>query len=227
MPPGMGFTISQSLFSIVDCPLLMPETDRNPRLSPEGVRCNKGGRTMNILVLLILLTSGLSTHAADYRRYINKRTRPLHDLLLKKQFLIIPNPPTCETNHLIRGYFISRYRAIYLCVDNLLEDPRLGDISGREKFNDARKQLSTTLTHEAVHAAQWCKGSKDWTLFNLSGSGTLGGFRDSALDSSAKIRGNRRSEKEAYLLESKPEIVMEAFDLYCRALSLEDGRKKP
>ena len=144
MPPGMGFTISQSHFSIVDCPLLMPETDRNPRLSPEGVRCNKGGRTMHILILLILLTSGLSTHAADYRRYINKRTRPLHDLLLKKQFLIIPNPPTCETNHLIRGYFISRYRAIYLCVDNLLEDPRLGDISGREKFNDARKQLSTT-----------------------------------------------------------------------------------
>ena len=182
---------------------------------------------MQILFLLILLTSGLSTPAANYRRYINKRVRPLHDLLLKKQFLVIPNPPTCKTNHLLRGYFISRYRAIYLCLDNLLEDPRLGDISGRDKFNDARKQLSTTLTHEAVHAAQWCKGSKDWTLFNLSGSRTLGGFGDSALDSSAKIRGNRKSEKEAYLLESKPEIVMEAFDLYCQPLSLGDTKKKP
>ena len=156
---------------------------------------------MHILFLLILLTSGLSTPAANYRRYINKRVRPLHDLLLKKQFLVITNPPTCKTNHLLRGYFISRYRA--------------------------RKQLSTTLTHEAVHAAQWCKGSKDWTLFNLSGSRTLGGFGDSALDSSAKIRGNRRSEKEAYLLESKPEIVMEAFDLYCQPLSLGDTKKKP
>ena len=117
----------------------------------------------------------------------------------------------------MRGYFISRYRAIYLCVDNLLEDPRLGDIDGRNKFKDARKQLSTTLTHEAVHAAQWCKGSKDWTLFNLNGSNTLGGFRDSALDLSAKLRGNKRSEKEAYLLENKPDIVMEAFDLYCQS----------
>ena len=205
----------------------MPEIDKNPRPSQEGVRCVKSWRTMHIFVLLILLTSGLSTQAADYRRYINKRTRPLHDLLIKKQFLIIANPPTCKTNHLIRGYFISRYRAIYLCVDNLLEDPRLGDISGRDKFNDAKKQLSTTLTHEAVHAAQWCKGSKDWTLFNLSGSGTLGGFRDSALDSSTKIRGNRKSEKEAYLLESKPDIVMEAFDLYCQALSLGERKKKP
>ena len=120
----------------------MPENNKNPRPSQEGPRCVKSWRTMHIFVLLILLTSGLSTQAADYRRYINKRTRPLHDLLIKKQFLIIANPPTCKTNHLMRGYFISRYRAIYLCVDNLLEDPRLGDISGRDKFNDAKKQLS-------------------------------------------------------------------------------------
>ena len=58
-----------------------------------------------------------------------------------------------------------------------------------------------------------------------SGSGTLGGFRDSALDSSTKTRGNRKSEKEAYLLESKPDIVMEAFDLYCQALSLGEGKE--
>ena len=151
---------------------------------------------MHILILLILLTSGLSTQASDYRRYINKRVRPLHDLLLQKHFLVIPNPPTCETNHLMRGYFISRYRAIYLCLDNLLEDPRLGDVSGRGKFNDAKKQLSTTLTHEAVHAAQWCKGSKDWTLFNLRGSSTLGGFRDSALDSSTKIKVTEGQKKK-------------------------------
>ena len=174
---------------------------------------------MRVLALFILLTSTLGAQATEYRRYISKSVLPLHDLLLKKQFLVISDPPTCKNNRMIRGYFISRYRAIYLCVDNLLEDPRLGDIDGRNKFKDARKQLSTTLTHEAVHAAQWCKGSKDWTLFNLNGSNTLGGFRDSALDLSAKLRGNKRSEKEAYLLENKPDIVMEAIDLYCQPLS--------
>ena len=176
---------------------------------------------MRILILLMLLAPALGAQAEDYRRYISKRVAPLHDLLLKKQFLVIADPPTCKENGLIRGYFISRYRAIYLCVDNLLEDPRLGDIDGRNKLNDARKQLSTTLTHEAIHVAQWCKGSKDWTLFGSKYQGELGGFGDTALNPSANFRGNKQSEKEAYLLESKPKIAMEAIDIYCQNLLLD------
>ena len=171
---------------------------------------------MRALALLILFTSTVSAQAIDYRKYISKRALPLHDLLTRKQFLIIPNPPSCKNNRLMRGYFISRHRAIYLCVDNLLEDPRLGDIDGRNKFNDARKQLSTTLTHEAIHVAQWCKGSKDWTLFGNKYQGETGGFGDTALNPSANFRGNKQSEKEAYLLESKPKIAMEAIDIYCQ-----------
>ena len=176
---------------------------------------------MRILILLMLLAPALGAQAEDYRRYISKRVAPLHDLLLKKQFLVIADPPTCKENGLIRGYFISRYRAIYLCVDNLLEDPRLGDIDGRNKLNDARKQLSTTLTHEAIHVAQWCKGSKDWTLFGSKYQGELGGFGDTALNPSANFRGNKQSEKEAYLLESNPKIAMEAIDIYCQNLLLD------
>lgn len=179
---------------------------------------------MRVLALLILLTSTLGAQATDYRRYIRKNVLPLHDLLLKKQFLVIPNPPTCKANRLMRGYFISRYRAIYLCVDNLLEDPRLGDIDGRNKYNDARKQLSTTLTHEAIHVAQWCKGSKDWTLFGNKFQGEIGGFGDTALNPSANFRGNKQSEKEAYLLESKPKIAMEAINIYCQPLLLDHKR---
>ena len=176
---------------------------------------------MRVLALLILLTSNLGAQATDYRRYISKSVLPLHDLLLKKQFLIIPDPPTCKANRLMRGYFISRYRAIYLCAANLLEDPRLGDIDGRNKFNDARRQLSTTLTHESVHVAQWCKGSKDWTLFGSKYQGELGGFRDTALNPSANFIGNKQSEKEAYFLESKPKIAMEAINIYCQPLPLD------
>lgn len=182
------------------------------------------GLRMRVLALSILLTSTLGAQATDYRRYISKSVLPLHDLLLKKHFLVIPDPPTCKANRLMRGYFISRYRAIYLCADNLLKDPRLGDIDGRNKFNDARRQLSTTLTHEAVHVAQWCKGSKDWTLFGSKYQGELGGFSDTALNPSANFRGNKQSEKEAYLLESNPKIVMEAINIYCQPLLLDHKR---
>jgi len=184
---------------------------------------------LRALALAILLTSSLGAQAADYRDYISKKTLPLHNLLLKKDFLIVTDTPTCKKNPLLRGYFISRYRAIYLCLDNLLRDPRLGDIGGRNKYSDAKKQLSTTLTHEAIHVAQWCKGSKNWTLFNTNGQGGLGGFGDTALNPAANFRGNMQSEKEAYLLESQPKIAMEAIDIYCHSLSAPNGgeKKKP
>ena len=177
---------------------------------------NRKSLSMRVAALLILLSTSLSAQANNYQQYISKNVLPLHNLLLKKEFLIIPNPPTCKKNRLIRGYFISRYRAIYLCVDNLLEDPRLGDIDGRNKFKDARKQLSKTLTHEAIHVAQWCKGSNDWTLFGRKYQGQIGGFGDTALNPSANFRGNQKSEREAYLLEGKPEIAMEAINIYCQ-----------
>ena len=58
-------------------------------------------------------------------------------------------------------------------------------------------------------------------LFGSKYQGELGGFGDTALNPSANFRGNKQSEKEAYLLESKPEIAMEAIDIYCQPLQLE------
>ena len=100
-------------------------------------------------------------------------------------------------------------------MENLLEDPRLGNIDGSGKDKDARFQLSRTLTHEAVHAAQWCRGREDWTLFDRDATRGFSGFGDSALDKAAEYRGNRRSEYEAYLLENDPDLVHDLFGIYC------------
>ena len=140
---------------------------------------------------------------------------PLGDKLFEVNIVFPQDPPMLEKNKLIRGFFYSKYRAIYLCVDNLLKDSRLGDINGSGKENDARFQLSRTLVHEAVHAAQWCKGREDWTLFDHDVIKGLGGFGGSALDKSSKYKGNERSEYEAYLLENDPALVLELFSLYC------------
>lgn len=166
-------------------------------------------------VLLMMLASAPISRAENYLEFLSKEVMPLHDKIFETNFVVSQDPPTCEKNKLIRGFFYSKYRAIYLCLGNLLEDPRLGNIDGSGKDKDARFQLSRTLTHEAVHAAQWCRGRGDWTLFDHDATKGFGGFGDSALDKAAEHGGNRRSEYEAYLLENDPALVHDLFSIYC------------
>ena len=168
-----------------------------------------------IIMLLMMLAFAPISRAETYLNFLSEEVMPLHDKLFETNFVVSQDPPMCEKNKLIRGFFFSKYRAIYLCLENLLEDPRLGNIDGSGKDKDARLQLSRTLTHEAVHAAQWCRGREDWTLFDRDATKGFGGFGDSALDEASEYRGNRKSEYEAYLLENDPDLVHDLFSIYC------------
>ena len=170
---------------------------------------------IRFFVLAMILALAPISRAETYIDFLSKEVIPLHDKLFETNFVVSQDPPMCEKNKLIRGFFYSKYRVIYLCLENLLEDPRLGDMNGSGKEKDARSQLSRTLVHEAVHAAQWCKGREDWTLFDHDETKGLDGFGGSALEKSSKFTGNKKSEYEAYLLENDPALVLDLFDLYC------------
>ena len=170
---------------------------------------------IRFLALLTMLSMAPSSRAETYLDFLSKEVMHLHDKIFETNFVVSQDPPMCNKNKLIRGFFYSKYRAIYLCLENLLDDPRLGNIDGSGKDKDARFQLSRTLTHEAVHAAQWCRGREDWTLFDRDATRGFSGFGDSALDKAAEYTGNRRSEYEAYLLENDPDLVHDLFSIYC------------
>ena len=170
---------------------------------------------IRLVALLTMLSLGPISRAGTYLDFLSKEVMPLHNKIFKANFVVSQDPPMCEKNKLIRGIFYSKYRAIYLCLENLLDDPRLGNIDGSGKEKDARFQLSRTLTHEAVHAAQWCRGRDDWTLFDHDATKGFGGFGDSALDGAADFSGNRSSEYEAYLLENDATLVYDLLSLYC------------
>ena len=142
-----------------------------------------------LIILLMMLALAPISRAESYLNFLSEEVMPLHDKLLKTNFVVSQDPPICQKNKLIRGLFLSEYRAIYLCLENLLEDPRLGNIDGSARDKDAMLQLTRTLAHEAVHAAQWCRGREDWTLFDHDATKGFGGFGDSALDKAAEDRG--------------------------------------
>ena len=73
--------------------------------------------------------------------------------------------------------------------------------------------MSKALTHEAVHAAQYCNGGKIIAPHKASQTANL--WKKEAIDLSLMIGGTEAREEEAYLLETDPFYVADAIAKFC------------
>ena len=73
--------------------------------------------------------------------------------------------------------------------------------------------MSKALTHEAVHAAQYCNGGK--IIAPHKSSQLAKEWKKEAIDLSLMIGGTEAREEEAYLLETDPFYVADAVEKFC------------
>lgn len=73
--------------------------------------------------------------------------------------------------------------------------------------------MSKVLTHEAVHAAQYCNGGK--IIAPRKASQLAKECKKEALDLSLTIGGTEAREEEAYLLETDLFYVAAAIEKFC------------
>ena len=73
--------------------------------------------------------------------------------------------------------------------------------------------MSKALTHEAVHAAQYCNGGK--IIAPHKASQLAKEWKKEAIDLFPMIGGTEAQEEEAYLLETDPFYVVDAIKKFC------------
>ncbi len=73
--------------------------------------------------------------------------------------------------------------------------------------------MSKALTHEAVHAAQYCNDGK--IIAPHKSSQLAKEWKKEAIDLSLMIGGTEAREEEAYLLETDPFYVADAIEKFC------------
>ncbi len=73
--------------------------------------------------------------------------------------------------------------------------------------------MSKALTHEAVHAAQYCNGGK--IIAPNKASQLAKEWKKEAINLSLMIGGTEAREEEAYLLETEPFYVADAIEKFC------------
>ena len=155
----------------------------------------------------------------EYVNFLNADAKLVHNQVLKAGYEIRENSPYCLMMKKTLALHDGKAKVIYLCTQNLknilLWDAPVGPRSALSNSREKKASffMSKALTHEAVHAAQYCNGGKIIAPHKSSRSAKE--WKKEAIDLSLMIGGTEAREEEAYLLESDPFYVAGAIEKFC------------
>ena len=155
----------------------------------------------------------------EYVEYLNRGAKLVHEQVIRAGYEILENSPLCLMTTKTLALHDGKNKRIYICTGSLKSillwnSPQ----SPRDKLTKTIKKDSTyfiskALTHEAVHAAQYCNGGK--IIAPHKASQLVNEWKKEAIDLSLMIGGTEAREEEAYLLETDPFYVADAIEKFC------------
>lgn len=134
----------------------------------------------------------------------------------KAGYSIEENTHLCLISKNYVGFLKKRQKKIVICTDNAKE--RVGYTFLRKRNNDRFERtamhIKKAIRHEAVHVAQECN---EGNLLVMNKKFKMNPAKMNALKGSIKISGEEEEEKEkqAYILEDKPELLKKELKKYC------------
>ena len=155
----------------------------------------------------------------EYVGCLNRGVKLIHEQVIKAVYEILENSPLCLMTTKILALHDGKNKRIYICTENL-KSILLWNLpqSPRDKLSKNRKKettffMSKALTHEAVHAAQYCNSGK--IIAPHKASQLAKEWKKEAINLSLMIGGTEAREEEAYLLETDPFYVADAIEKFC------------
>jgi len=141
----------------------------------------------------------------DFLLFLTPINQAIVNDLIKAKFRMQENAPICDANPRYFG-FLHKDKRLIVCTKNIL----VGEDNPRDWINQ-------TVTHEAVHAVQNCKGgplgykkeNMPLPIFKLK-------YLVASSSISGKIEQQRfQKEHEAYYLEDSPNKVHSLIKKFC------------
>tara|TARA_Y100001968_G_scaffold305535_1_gene321467 strand:- start:299 stop:757 length:459 start_codon:yes stop_codon:yes gene_type:complete len=124
------------------------------------------------------------------------------------------NTALCLISDNYVGFLKKREKTIVICTENAKK--REGYTLLRKKdvnrFERTAKHIKKALRHESVHVAQECNNGK---LLDIKKNLSMNPAKSEALNGSITISGEEEKEKQAYILEDRPKLVIKELKKYC------------
>ena len=112
------------------------------------------------------------------------------------------------------GFLKKKQKKIVICTNNVKEKERykMKRIRNNDNFERTAIHLKKALRHEAAHIAQECNNGK---MIDINKNLKINPAKLNALKGSTMVSGERQKEKQAYILEDKPKLILENLRKYC------------
>ncbi len=150
----------------------------------------------------------------EFIDFLDKNEVEIIRLIEKAGYSAEENTPLCLIGKEYVGFTNKKYRKLVICTNNIKQ--RVGYNHIKLKRESSVDKISVyikkALRHEAVHIAQECNNGN---LLNPKTKLRLNPAKINALNGSTKISGDEEKEKEAYILEDRPKLVINELRKYC------------
>ena len=129
-------------------------------------------------------------------------------------YSIEENTSLCLISDKYVGFLKKRQKRIVICTENAKKREDYTLLSKRDvnRFERTAKHIKKALRHESVHVAQECNNGN---LLDIKKSLSMNPAKSEALKGSKIISGEEEKEKQAYILEDRPKLVIKELEKYC------------
>ena len=150
----------------------------------------------------------------EFIAFLDKTEIEIIRLIEKAGYSMEENTPLCLLGKEYVGFIKKKQKRLVICTKNIMK--RVGfnhkKINRTDGLDKVSIHIKKALRHEAVHIAQECNNGN---LLNLKNTHRLNPAKLNALKGSIRISGEEEKEKEAYILEGRPKLIINELKKYC------------
>ena len=150
----------------------------------------------------------------EFVDFLDRTELEIIKLVEQAGYNTVENTPLCLASNNYVGFLNKRKKVLIICTDNAKKREGYTILRKRDKdsFERTALHLKKALRHEAVHVAQECNDGK---LLSIEKHLSMSPSKINALKESIKISGEEEKERQAYILENKPKLVVKELKKYC------------
>ena len=150
----------------------------------------------------------------EFIEFLNKTELEIVKMVEKAGYNTAENTKLCLLGENYVGFLNRKKKEIIICTSNAKKREGYTLLRNKNKNIHERTALhiKKALRHEAVHVAQECNNGN---LLKINRKLSMNPSKIKALNGSIKISGEVEKERQAYILEDKPKIIIKELKKYC------------
>ena len=150
----------------------------------------------------------------EFLDFLDRQEIEIIKLIEQVGYKTAENTPLCLVSNNYIGFLDKRKKVLIICTNNAKNREGYTILRKKDKdtFERTALHIKKGLRHEAVHVAQECNNGN---LLNIDEKLLMSPLKLKALNESIKISGERKKERQAYILENKPKLVEKELRKYC------------